>query len=102
MADGELAVVENNQIVDVEGALTEWENYQELTRRLLDANDYQQIGDRRFKKKQAWRKYMRAFNISTRVVDKEIIKDDRGRVTEASFIVRAWTPSEIKQKWWVI
>lgn len=48
----------------VHAALQQWKDYQKLTSELLDANDYQGIGGKQFKKKSAWRKYMRAFNLT--------------------------------------
>lgn len=94
------AIVEEMAVVNVDKALNDWNTYQQLTRELLNDSDYQDIKGKRFKKKQAWRKYMRAFNISTRIVDKEIIKNDKGRVTEASFTVRAWTPDGRESEGW--
>lgn len=99
MVENEIVHVET-QTVDVNRALEDWQTYQELTEKLLNKNDYQPIGGKQFKKKSAWRKYMRAFNISTRVVEKEIIKNDQGRVTEASFTVRAWTPDGRESEGW--
>ncbi len=97
--------VEEIGIVNVDRALEDWEAYQKLTKELLDESDYQTFTDRKgnphsFKKKSAWRKYMRAFNISTRIVDKEIIKSERGIVQEASFTVRAWTPDGRENEGW--
>ena len=84
-------VIENTQLVDVDGALKEWENYQELTEKLLVPEDYQKFKDgKKFKKKSAWRKYSKAFRLSDEILEKEIIKDDKGRVKEASFVVRVW------------
>jgi len=91
---------ENNKVVDVGWALREWEAYQEITEKLLNEKDYQSIGKTKFKKKSAWRKYMRAFRISTKVVEKEIIKDNTGRVIEASFLVRAWMPDGREVEGW--
>lgn len=50
--------------IDVAGRMDEWRQYQELTKQLLDASDYQSIGKKKFKKKSAWRKYSRAFSLS--------------------------------------
>ncbi|MDR2830068.1 MAG: hypothetical protein LBB45_03370 [Methanobrevibacter sp.] len=79
--------------VDVEYAIQQWKAYQTLTQRLLDESDYQDIKGKRFKKKSAWRKLCKAFNLSTTIIDREIMKDDKGRVNEATFIVRATEPS---------
>lgn len=64
--------------ITVEEAIRQWGQYQELTRQLLDDSDYQQIGGKRFKKKSAWRKYARAFNITDRVTFEEIARSDDG------------------------
>ena len=63
----EIMVVEETAIstVNVDQALQEWEAYQTITEKMLDDTDYQQIQGRAFKKKSAWRKYARAFNITT-------------------------------------
>lgn len=89
------SVVEETSIMstNVEQALAEWEAYQTFTEKLLDESDYQLIRGKRFKKKSAWRKYSRAFNITTEIRDKVIIKDEKGRVQEAEFIVRATLPN---------
>ena len=91
-----VATVEQNngsiQTFDVEEALRQWEAYQIFTEKLLDKNDYIDIKGKAFKKKSAWRKYARAFNINTEIIDKDITRNDKGIVTEAEFIVRATLP----------
>lgn len=89
------SVIEENTIMstNVEQALAEWEAYQTFTEKLLDDSDYQLIRGKKFKKKSAWRKYSRAFNITTEIRDKLITKDEKGRVQEAEFIVRATLPN---------
>ena len=89
------SIVEESNIMstNVEQALAEWEAYQTFTEKLLDDSDYQLIRGKKFKKKSAWRKYSRAFNITTEIRDKVITKDDKGRVEEAEFIVRATLPN---------
>lgn len=82
----------NMDVVNVEMVLKQWETYQKVTQVLLDDSDYQKIGNQRFKKKSAWRKYMRAFNISTTILEKEIKHDEDGRVVEANFLVKAISP----------
>lgn len=91
----EIVVLEDNAIMatNVDIALEEWNAYQLFTEKLLDESDYQDIRGNKFKKKSAWRKYARAFNITTEIIDKEIIRNDKGRVTDASFIVRATLPN---------
>lgn len=89
----EIATVENNvQTFNIEDAIKQWEMYQLVTQKLLDKSDYITIRGTAFKKKSAWRKYARAFNISTDVVSKNIEKNDKGIVTEAEFVVRATMP----------
>jgi hypothetical protein len=78
--------------VNVERAVEQWKTYQKLTHVLLIDSDYQKIGGRLFKKKSAWRKYMRAFNISTTVLEKDITRDKSGRVIDANFLVKAMSP----------
>ena len=80
------------QTFDVEEALRQWEAYQIFTEKLLDKNDYIDIKGKAFKKKSAWRKYARAFNINTEIIDKDITRNDKGIVTEAEFVVRATLP----------
>lgn len=95
--ENEIVVVEQDSAaistVNVEQALEEWNAYQKITELMLDETDYQQIQGRAFKKKSAWRKYARAFNITTEIIDKDIVKTDKGQVKEASFIVRATLPT---------
>ena len=95
--ENEIVVVEDNSAaistVNVDQALEEWNAYQKITELMLDESDYQQIQGRAFKKKSAWRKYARAFNITTEIIDKDIVKTDKGAVKEASFIVRATLPT---------
>lgn len=99
---GEVAVVEStaptsivNQfdIVDVDAAEAFMENYQELVERLLDESDYQQIGDKKAKKKSAWRKLATAFNISDEVVNEEITRDETNQIVSAKYYVRAVLPN---------
>jgi len=94
----EVMVVEQDSAaistVNVDQALEEWKAYQKITELMLDESDYQEIQGRAFKKKSAWRKYARAFNITTEIIDKDIVKTDKsGAVKEASFIVRATLPT---------
>ena len=96
--NNEVMVVEQNSAaistVNVDQALQEWEAYQKITEMMLDESDYQNIQGRAFKKKSAWRKYARAFNITTEIIDKDIVKSEKtGAVREASFVVRATLPT---------
>lgn len=91
--DTAIATIENNNtVVDIDGALEQWNAYQVFTEKLLDSSDYIDIRGKAFKKKSAWRKYARAFNINTEIISKDISKNDKGRVTEAEFVVRATLP----------
>lgn len=84
--------------VNVNEAVRQWEEYQELTRRLLDDSDYQGAGGgRRFKKKSAWRKYARAFNITDEVTHEEISRADDGFPIYARIRVRATWPTNGRQ-----
>ena len=84
---------ENNVPVDVDYAIEEWRAYQRLTRELLDETDYQTHRGRKYKTKSAWQKYARAFNINTQIIDKDIVKNDKGVVIEAEYTVRATLPN---------
>jgi len=79
--------------VDVEQAMVEWKAYQDLTERLIDKTDYQNIGPKRFKKKSAWRKYAKAFNLSCEIIDKIVERGEDGKIQYADFVVRATAPS---------
>ena len=80
-------------LVDIEGALKYWENYQELTKKLLDESDYQKIGDKSFKKKSAWRKYATFMNITTTTVNETLTHDEQGRIVTAKYEVKATAPN---------
>ena len=72
------------QVPNVDIAKKQWSAYQELCRGILDDSDYQKIRvsekdpetgnyirvEREFKKKSAWQKLGRAFNVDTRIVEK--------------------------------
>lgn len=73
--------------------VAEFKAYQDFTERLLVDSDYQQIGSKRFKKKSAWRKYAKAFNISDRITFEEIIRADDGFPIYARIRVEASHPS---------
>ena len=92
----DLTVVEQTsgsiQNFNIEDALAQWEAYQIFTEKLLDKSDYIDIKGKAFKKKSAWRKYARAFNINTEIISKDIKYNDKGIVTEAEFTVRATLP----------
>ncbi len=80
--------------ITVEQAKREWDEYQRLTQVLLDANDYQSLGRAgRFKKKSAWRKYARAFNITDRVTFEHIERAGDGFPIWARIRVQAEAPN---------
>ena len=64
--------------ITVEEAVQQWQEYQRLTTLLLNESDYQSIGKKRFKKKSAWRKYAKAFNITDRVTFEEVHRAEDG------------------------
>jgi len=57
-----------------EEALADWQGYQRLTHAILDQSDYQKVQGKDFKKKSAWRKYAKAFNLSDEVVAETIVR----------------------------
>ncbi len=88
-----VVVAAPRELINVDQAIAEWDAYQELTRRLLTDDDYQRIGDKKFKKKSAWRKYAKAFNISCEEISKEIVRAEDGYPIYARVVVRATEPS---------
>lgn len=79
--------------VSVNQAVAEFREYLRLTNELLDDSDYQRIGNKRFKKKSAWRKYARAFNISDAVTFEDIVRAEDGWPLYARIRVRATAPN---------
>lgn len=106
MNDSSLVTIDA-QVPNVDIAKQQWNAYQELCRGILDDSDYQKIrvsekdpetGDyvkveREFKKKSAWQKLGRAFNVDTRIVEKEFQRTKTGRINEAYYCVRATLPN---------
>jgi len=86
--------------VPIERAVEEWEQYQELCRRLLGPEDMQRIGKREFRKKSGWRKLAKAFNITDKIIDSRIDKDEDGRVISADFFVLAAAPNGRTTEGW--
>lgn len=80
-------------IVDIEHAAAAQRNFNELVEALLEPSDYQTIGNVPKKKKSAWRKLARAFNISDDIVEKEIIREDDYQIISAWFMVEATLPN---------
>jgi hypothetical protein len=81
------------QVVNVDSAVEFWHKYQELTEKLLDPSDYHIKGNTKFKKKSAWRKYATAFNISTEIIEKDLTRDEKGRIVTAEYTVKATLPN---------
>ena len=99
---GEIAVVDDTaapsiantfDIVDVDAAKAYMDNYLDLVDALLEESDYQLIGDKKAKKKSAWRKLGTAFNISDDVVKEETVTDENGQIIRSKFYVRATLPN---------
>lgn len=104
MNDSNLMAIDTVPNVDI--AKKQWTAYQELCKGILDDSDYQKIIvkekdetgnyvpiERGFKKKSAWQKLGRAFNVDTRIVEKEFIRTKTGRINEAYYCVRASLPN---------
>jgi hypothetical protein len=71
--------------------------YQEQCRLLLDDSDYQTIttkgGERRFRKRSAWRKLALAYGVDLVIVSKEYERDGDGRITRAEVVAAAIAPN---------
>lgn len=95
-------------VPDVETAVEAWNAYQRLCGKegILNQKDYQKIWvkekdadgnyvtvEREFKKKSAWQKLARAFNVDTRIVDRELQRTKTGAIKEAYYCVRATLPN---------
>ena len=102
----ETELIATNNVPNVDVAIEQWDAYQKLCKGLLNDSDYQEIivkekdedGNyvkvkRHFKKKSAWQKLSRAFNVDTEIVDREIERTKMGRVREAYYCVRASLPN---------
>lgn len=102
----ETGLVNVDNVPDVNVAIKQWDAYQKLCKGLLNETDYQEIivkekdsdGNyvsvkRHFKKKSAWQKLSRAFNVDTKIVDRDIERTKMGRVKEAYYCVRATLPN---------
>ena len=103
---GENEIMKIDNVPDVDVAIEQWDAYQKLCKGLLNDTDYQEIivkekdenGNyvkvkRHFKKKSAWQKLSRAFNVDTEIVDRELERTKMGRVREAYYCVRATLPN---------
>ena len=102
----ETQIMKVDNVPDVDTAIEQWDAYQKLCKGLLNETDYQEIivkekdenGNyvkvkRHFKKKSAWQKLSRAFNVDTHIVDRDIERTKMGRVREAYYCVRATLPN---------
>lgn len=101
-----LPMTNENNVPDVKTAIAQWNAYQELCKGLLNDNDYQEITvkqkdengkyvkvQKQFKKKSAWQKLGRAFNVDTEIVVRELERTQTGRVKEAYYCIRASLPN---------
>lgn len=79
--------------VPIEQVVESWNRYLKLCEAILSDEDYQWAEGRKFRKKSAFRKLARAFNVADQVVDREIERDERERVVEASVYVKAIAPN---------
>ena len=102
----ETGLVNVDNVPDVDTAIEQWDAYQKLCKGLLNETDYQEIvvkekdadgnyvrAVRHFKKKSAWQKLARAFNVDTHIVDRDLERTKMGRVKEAYYCVRATLPN---------
>ena len=102
----ETGIIATDNVPNVDVAIEQWDAYQKLCKGLLNETDYQEIivkekdenGNyvkvkRHFKKKSAWQKLSRAFNVDTSIVDRDIERSKTGRVREAYYCVRATLPN---------
>lgn len=72
-----------------------FKEYQRVCEKILNQDDYQTYEGKPRKKKSAWRKLATAFNVSTKKVAENIIRDSTGHVLSAQFTMQAFTPSRI-------
>ena len=102
----ETSIVNVENVPNVDTAIEQWNAYQALCKGLLNDTDYQEINvrekneegnyvrvKRHFKKKSAWQKLSRAFNVDTRIVDRDIERTKMGKIKEAYYCVRATLPN---------
>ena len=79
--------------LDREQLVTSFREYQELCKELLDDSDYQRDGNRKFKKKSAWRKLATAFDLDVELIREHVERDQNGTPVRAAVIARAIAPS---------
>lgn len=68
-----------------------FKEYQRVCETILDASDYQSYEGKPRKKKSAWRKLATAFNVSTEIMSKEVLRPNGRNVVMAEIRVRAST-----------
>ena len=79
--------------LDREQLVASFREYQELCKQLLDESDYQRDGERKFKKKSAWRKLATAFDLDVELIREHVERDHTGLPIRAAVIARAIAPS---------
>mgnify|MGYP001570458946 CR=1 FL=1 len=79
--------------VDTEGAVAAWNTYVALCKAVIGPEDIQKTYDGDFRKKSAFRKLARFYDLTDKVAGSEIQRDDRGRPIFAAFTVRATAPN---------
>ena len=96
----EIAVVENTsasinpfEMVNPEDASDYMDNYVEVCEAILKDSDYQQFGEKKAKKKSAWRKLATAFRISDKIIDEQQTFDDTDQIVKAKYTVQASLPN---------
>lgn len=68
-------------------------DYQEIIVKEKDEDGNYVKVKRHFKKKSAWQKLSRAFNVDTAIVDRDLQRTKTGRIKEAYYCVRATLPN---------
>lgn len=59
-------------------AIEAWRQYQDLCKAVLDDDDFQTIGNKKFKKKSSWRKLANFFNLSVEMVTETKVNEPDG------------------------
>lgn len=67
--------------------------HHDICAKLLDADDYQSIGSKSFRKKSGWRKLAMAYSVSHEVLKEDYWYDAEGHICRAKFVVRATAPN---------
>lgn len=75
---------------DVAEAFTE---YAQVCERVLDDGDYQQIGNKKFRTKSAWRKLAVAYGVNLALVEERVERDQFGGLLRVHTTVRATAPN---------